>query len=359
METLTMSYDIKVWRMIIKENLPIPPKKDENGHVIVSTDPLDLDDYTEEQSVVITVNAKEKSLLYNAISAEEYKKISSCETAKEIWNKLEYLDKIFYHELRGDLVALEKTHLNRQIQQEKKKTVVIKAIMVEPENEEKEEGGEQDENISMLSQVVTSMIRKNINSNKAECPELKKKLSRNFQKKKSFGGWSDEEESYHEEIANMCFMDIDGDSDENSDIEKVLNELQKSKKKRKIGLGSWKFRIRGENASENSNNPLYFYFGKLDHTSNHCMFKNNRRWSGTRKKNRKGKWYLDSACSRHTTGEKKLFKTDTKLDGGTVTFGDKSKGNVIGVGRVPLSSTCDVYEVYLVEELGYNLLSIN
>ncbi|XP_019263929.1 PREDICTED: uncharacterized protein LOC109241630 [Nicotiana attenuata] len=77
------------------------------------------------------------------------------------------------------------------------------------------------------------------------------------------------------------------------------------------------------------------------------------------KKNRKGKWYLDSACSRHMTGDKQLFKTVIKLDGGTITFGDKSKENVIGVGKVPLSSTCDVDEVYQVDELGYNLLSIS
>ncbi|XP_070057637.1 uncharacterized protein [Nicotiana tomentosiformis] len=88
METYTMSYDIKVWRMIKKENLPIPPKKDANGQVIVSTDLLDLDDYTDEQAAVITVNAKAKNLLYNVISAEEYEKISSCKTAKEIWDKL-------------------------------------------------------------------------------------------------------------------------------------------------------------------------------------------------------------------------------------------------------------------------------
>ncbi|XP_075074463.1 uncharacterized protein LOC107819632 [Nicotiana tabacum] len=75
------------------------------------------------------------------------------------------------------------------------------------------------------------------------------------------------------------------------------------------------------------------------------------------KKNRKEKWYLDSACSRHMIGQKQLFKMVTKLDRRTVTFGDKSKENVIGIGRVPLSSTCDVDEVYLVDKLGYNLLS--
>lgn len=108
--------------------------------------------------------------------------------------------------------------------------------MAEPEIEDEEEGGEQGENI-MLSQVVTSMMRRNINnrrgksnfrkgraSNEAkkndercyeygkfghiqvECPKLKKKLSRKMQKMKAFGAWSNEEESNHEEIANMRFM---------------------------------------------------------------------------------------------------------------------------------------------------------
>nr|XP_016462080.1 PREDICTED: uncharacterized protein LOC107785320 [Nicotiana tabacum] len=78
-----------------------------------------------------------------------------------------------------------------------------------------------------------------------------------------------------------------------------------------------------------------------------------------RKKNRKGKWYLGSVCSRHMTCDKQLFKSVTKLNGGSVTFGDKSKGNIIGIGRVPLSSSCDVDEFYLVDEFGYNLLSIS
>ncbi|XP_016440797.1 uncharacterized protein LOC107766514 [Nicotiana tabacum] len=315
METYTMSYDIKVWCVIKKRNLPIPPMKDANGEVITSTNPLDLDDYTDEQAVVITVNAKAKNQLYNAIGGEEYEKISSCETAKEMWDKLEVtykgtnkvkktrinllvkeyelfqmkdgesveeifskfskilgdlksfgrsiksgehvrkilrslptiwqpkvialecqdLDKISYDELRGDLIAFEKTHLDRQIQ-EKKKIVAFKATMAEPENEDEVEGGEKDENIAMLSQVMTNMMRRNKNyrrgkfnfrkgraSNEtdkmmedatnmersdvqSECPKLKRKLSRNVQKKKDFGAWSDGEESDHEEIANMCFM---------------------------------------------------------------------------------------------------------------------------------------------------------
>ncbi|XP_070020514.1 uncharacterized protein [Nicotiana sylvestris] len=124
------------------------------------------------------------------------------------------LDKISYDKLRGDLIAFEKTHLDRKIQQEKKKKVSFKATVAEPEDEEENEGGEQDENIAMLSQVVTSMMRKNKNNRKgkpkfregrinnendgrcyecskhghiqADCPDLKKKQSRNLQRKKSF-----------------------------------------------------------------------------------------------------------------------------------------------------------------------------
>ena len=38
---------------------------------------------------VVQVNAKARNLLYNAISGEKYEKISSCDTTKEMWEKLE------------------------------------------------------------------------------------------------------------------------------------------------------------------------------------------------------------------------------------------------------------------------------
>ncbi|XP_070047088.1 uncharacterized protein [Nicotiana tomentosiformis] len=298
-----------------------------------------------------------KNLLYNAISGEEYEKISSCESAKEMWDKLEVtyegtnkvketrinllvrdyklfqmkdgefieeifsrfskirgdlksfcrpirsgeqvrkilrslltiwqpklialecqdLDKISYNELRGDLIAFEKTHLDMQVHQEKRKTIAFTAIVAESEIEEEKEvvGGEQDENIAMLSKVVTSMMRRNTNNRRgkpnfrkgkmgnenenekndgrcyecgkhehiqAECPELKKKLSRNLQKKKSFVAWSDEEEYDHEKISNMCFMIMNDDSDEDSSelglvadegTSEVLNELLKIQREKK------------------------------------------------------------------------------------------------------------------------------
>ncbi|XP_070019924.1 uncharacterized protein [Nicotiana sylvestris] len=251
MEAYTMSYDIKVWRVIKKGILPIPPKKDENGQVIVSTDPLDLDDYIDEQVAITTVNAKAKNLLYNAINGEECYECEKC------------------------------GHVQ------------------------------------------------------ANCPELKKKLSKNLQKKKYFGAWSDEEESDHEEIANMMFMAIKEDSNKDSG---------------ELGLMADEGEDKEENLGE---------LGLMADVGTSEVKGQQEMGLEHRKKNQKGKWYLDSACSRHMTGGKQLFKTVTKLDGETITFGDKSKGNVIRVGRVPLSSIYDVDKVYLVDELSYNLLSIS
>lgn len=82
---MTLRFNARSKREIFR----IPPKNDKDGEIIVSSDPLDLDEYTKEQVVAIQVNAKAKNLMYNAISGEKYKKISSCETTKEMWDKLE------------------------------------------------------------------------------------------------------------------------------------------------------------------------------------------------------------------------------------------------------------------------------
>lgn len=44
-------------------------------------------------------------------------------------------------------------------------------------------------------------------------------------------------------------------------------------------------------------------------------------------------WYLDSGCSRHMTGEKDRFPLLSIHNGGTVTFGDNSKGEIVNKGE--------------------------
>jgi hypothetical protein len=60
-------------------------------------------------------------------------------------------------------------------------------------------------------------------------------------------------------------------------------------------------------------------------------------------------------------GEKDLF-TPLELHDiprETIIFGDNSKGDVIGLGKIALSNDNLISNVYLVESLGYNLLSVS
>ncbi|XP_074282877.1 uncharacterized protein LOC141607426 [Silene latifolia] len=58
-------------------------------------------------------------------------------------------------------------------------------------------------------------------------------------------------------------------------------------------------------------------------------------------------WYLDSGCSRHMTGNKNLFLSPDPFDGGKVTFGDNKKGKIVGIGKIGISSTHTINNVYL------------
>ncbi|XP_060182255.1 uncharacterized protein LOC132611916 [Lycium barbarum] len=57
--------------------------------------------------------------------------------------------------------------------------------------------------------------------------------------------------------------------------------------------------------------------------------------------------------------DKSLFKLIANFDGGLVTFGDNSIGTVIGTRTILFNNSYDISNVYLVEGLKYNLLSIS
>jgi len=70
-------------------------------------------------------------------------------------------------------------------------------------------------------------------------------------------------------------------------------------------------------------------------------------------------WYLDSGCSRHMSGDKDQFLSLVAFDGGSVTFGDNSKGTITGLGKVGKTLSHAIDDVYYVEGLQHNLLSIS
>ncbi|XP_050222454.1 uncharacterized protein LOC126672541 [Mercurialis annua] len=73
----------------------------------------------------------------------------------------------------------------------------------------------------------------------------------------------------------------------------------------------------------------------------------------------KTKWYVDSGSSRHMTGHISNFTQLEHKKLGNVTFGDDGKGQVVGIGKIGNSSSPSIENVWLVNGLEHNLLSVS
>ncbi|XP_070050011.1 uncharacterized protein [Nicotiana tomentosiformis] len=359
MEIYAKSYDVKVLRVIKKGNYPLP--------VVAQppADPEDIDEYIDEQMAVVQVNAKARNLLYNAISGEEYEKTSSCDTAKEMWDKLEVtyegtskvkethinmlvhdyelfqmkegesIEEIFvrFSKIISDLKAFgkpylsgdqvrkilrnfEKTHLKKTNQEEKKKTVAFKATTERTDNDIDDDSETLQEEITMgAGQTRTSQM-------------MIAKMTTIIV-------------LWNEDILDLTL----------EESQKMMNEIKRLKREIKDGKLKLEVCKIEKEVLQDEVDELQMQLNGMRKSTSHS--------SEYHRRSRKEKWYLDSACSSHMTDDKNLFKEVTKIDGGNVKFGDNSKGKIVGTETVPFNNNCDITEVYLIDGLNYNLLSIS
>nr|XP_010322045.1 uncharacterized protein LOC101268110 [Solanum lycopersicum] len=75
-------------------------------------------------------------------------------------------------------------------------------------------------------------------------------------------------------------------------------------------------------------------------------------------KRKQKQWYLDSACSRHMTGDKISFLSLKNIKGGNVAFGNGKNGEIKEIGKVGSMDTHAIENVYYVNGLQHNLLSV-
>ena len=73
----------------------------------------------------------------------------------------------------------------------------------------------------------------------------------------------------------------------------------------------------------------------------------------------KSKWYLDSGCSRHMTGDKEQFNKLDAKDGGHVIFGKNAKGKIIGIGEISTPQSLSIHHILFFDGLKHNFLSIS
>ncbi|MDM1786909.1 hypothetical protein HX128_20980, partial [Acinetobacter bereziniae] len=59
------------------------------------------------------------------------------------------------------------------------------------------------------------------------------------------------------------------------------------------------------------------------------------------------------------SGDEKQFFTLERKEGGIVTFGDNSKGKIIGIGKIQITPSTFIDSVLFVDNLKHNLLSIS
>ena len=72
-----------------------------------------------------------------------------------------------------------------------------------------------------------------------------------------------------------------------------------------------------------------------------------------------GKWYFDSGCSRHMTGNKHILQNLSECKEGIVTFRDGNQGNICGKGELILNGSIPLSDVLYVKGLKANLISIS
>lgn len=70
---------------------------------------------------------------------------------------------------------------------------------------------------------------------------------------------------------------------------------------------------------------------------------------------------LDSGCTNHMTGGREIFTSfESSIEPmEKIVFGDNSKGEVLGLGKIAISNDHSITNVYFVESLGYKLLSVS
>ncbi|CAM9000146.1 unnamed protein product [Rhodiola kirilowii] len=75
---------------------------------------------------------------------------------------------------------------------------------------------------------------------------------------------------------------------------------------------------------------------------------------------KKEKWYFDSGCSRHMTGNPEFLTDIVEYKGSSnVTFGNGVEGRVLGKGMLNVQGLPKLKEVFLVKGLQANLISIS
>ncbi|GAV58182.1 UBN2 domain-containing protein [Cephalotus follicularis] len=84
MTIFIQSFDYNLWDLIV-DGPNLPTFRDENGDVI----PKPMNTYDDNDRRRVQINAKDKHIIVCAINSNDFNRILSCISTKEMWDRLE------------------------------------------------------------------------------------------------------------------------------------------------------------------------------------------------------------------------------------------------------------------------------
>ncbi|KAH9770099.1 Integrase catalytic domain-containing protein [Citrus sinensis] len=393
MRIYLQALDYEIWEVVCDGPF-IPMFKDEVGDDI----PKPSSQWSELEKRKMSLNSKAMNALFCALDKKEFHRVSNCESAQEIWNKLEVVyegtnqvkeSKISRHTRQYELFQMEQNEnvysmytrftdivntlsaLGKTFSNSEKVKKINRSLPKEwrPKRTAIEEA--KDLNTLPLDDLIGSLIsyEEDLAAEKGH-EEKKKSIALKASKYESDG----ESEPDDEELAMLArrFRKFFKKTGELRNFRNLKNHREKkeaitcyeckkpghirsecpliNKLKKKAIVATWddsEEESSDEEGSQQVSNLALMAIGGDDDLN-----------EGLKKK--KNKWYLDSGCSRHMTRNYAWFSSFTKIEnGGDVSFGDYSKGKILGIGNVGKVSSTLIENVCLVENLKHNLISIS
>ncbi|KAH9704489.1 hypothetical protein KPL70_011489 [Citrus sinensis] len=393
MRIYLQALDYEIWEVVCDGPF-MPTFKDEVGDDI----PKPSSQWSELEKRKMSLNSKTMNALFCALDKKEFHRVSSCKSAQEIWDKLEVVyegtnqvkeSKISRYTRQYELFQMEQNEnvysmytrftdivntlgaLGKTFSNSEKVKKIIRSLPKEwrPKRTAIEEA--KDLNTLPLDDLIGSLIsyEEDLAAEKGH-KEKKKSIALKASKYESY----EESEPDDEELAMLArrFRKFFKKTGERRNFRNFKNYREKkeaitcyeckkpghirsecpliNKLKKKAMVATWddsEEESNDEEGSQEVSNLSLMAIGGDDDLN-----------EGLKKK--KNKWYLDSGCSRHMTGNYAWFSSFTKIEnGGDVFFGDNSKGKILGIGNVGKVSSTLIENVCLVENLKHNLISIS
>ncbi|RVW63051.1 hypothetical protein CK203_063220 [Vitis vinifera] len=207
----------------------------------------------------------------------------------------------WFTDIVNGLEALGKTYkeLRRQKEEEHSPQTTTK----EEEDVEEEKPSDEDDDLALITRKLNKYMR-------GERFRGRKFTSRRDPSKKESSSHGDKEK--WEEKRDLTYFKYKKPGHIKYDCPLYKSEAKRRMKK--AMMATWS---ESEESSEEENekkmvNMCFMAIDDLDEGS------------------KKDKWFLDSGCSRHMTRDESKFAFLTKRKGGYVTFGDNSRGRIIG-----------------------------